>query len=383
MEPPLKIRHYAQKLHAGHRVNRMTVRDFLGLFGVERRGAAKVESIRKMLDDLEITTSPDFTTQWIDAQVSLRLRDGVKEETPAATSLNGEAAQLERGVDALDDTLNEEHDYEAGGIPSEVFALPVLNEPMLSEIPTAEDPTYRIGSLPAANKRVVFVNPNDPLARAVTLMLQHDFSQLPVMQGDREVKGIVTWKSIATKKLFDSPSEAIADYREDARVVDSNRTLFDEIPTIVEYGYVLVRDHQDRRITGIVTASDLSLQFQALSQPFLLCREIELHLRQLLNDKVADEDLSLMGQAPPRDHKISDINELTFGEYVRLIQQPDVWKKLGLKIDARVLMDLLDKVRLIRNDVMHFDPDPMTVEELSTLKEASRLMQTLYEHRSH
>src|SRR2546426_10657058 len=108
-------------------------------------------------------------------------------------------------------------------------------------------------------------------------MLDHDFSQLPVMQGEREVKGVVTWKSVASKQALGFYCETVKECREDARIVDSNRTLFDAIPTIVEHGYVLVRNERDRRITGIVTASDLSLQFQGLAEPFLLLREIELH----------------------------------------------------------------------------------------------------------
>jgi predicted transcriptional regulator len=126
--------------------------------------------------------------------------------------------------------------------------------------------------------------------KAVTLMLQHDFSQLPVMQGEREVKGMITWKSIASKQALGCKCDQVGDCREDARIVDSNRTLFDAIPTIVEYGYVLVRDQRDRRINGVVTASDLSLQFQALAEPFLLLREIELHVRQLLQDKLTTHD---------------------------------------------------------------------------------------------
>ncbi len=141
---------------------------------------------------------------------------------------------------------------------------------------SSDDPTFRIGSLPAANKKLVVVNQNDSLTKAITLMLQHDFSQLPVMHGEREVKGVVTCKSIGSKHALGCPCSQVGHCREDARIVDSNRTLFDAIPTIVEFGYVLVRDQRDRRITGIVTASDLSLQFQALAEPFLLLREIEL-----------------------------------------------------------------------------------------------------------
>jgi hypothetical protein len=39
---------------------------------------------------------------------------------------------------------------------------------------------------------------------------------------------------------------------------------------------------------------------------------------------------------------------------------------------------LLEDVRKVRNDVMHFDPDPMTADELAILKSAVRLMQEVY-----
>jgi hypothetical protein len=36
-------------------------------------------------------------------------------------------------------------------------------------------------------------------------------------------------------------------------------------------------------------------------------------------------------------------------------------------------------VRAIRNDVMHFDPDPMTPDQLEVLKNTAKFMQQLYE----
>jgi hypothetical protein len=200
------------------------------------------------------------------------------------------------------------------------------------------------------------------------------------MQGEREVKGVITWKSIGSKQALGHDCKQVGDCREDARIVDSNRTLFDAIPTIVEYGYVLVRDQRDKRITGIVTASDLSLQFQILAEPFLLLREIELHVRRLLGDKLSTVDFELLGSfALGPKNKPQTVADLTFGEYVRLLQHPQLWSKLNLRIDCGALTALLEEVRLIRNDVMHFDPDPMTPDELGTLKRSVRFMQELYE----
>ena len=82
---------------------------------------------------------------------------------------------------------------------------------------------------------------------------------------------------------------------------------------------------------------------------------------------------------PPRfvSHKISQTSLLA--STVRLLQQPNIWAKLNLNIDKGVLTMLLAEVREIRNDVMHFDPDPMTADELGILKRAARFMQEHYE----
>jgi hypothetical protein len=140
-----------------------------------------------------------------------------------------------------------------------------------------------------------------------------------------------------------------------------------------------VRDQRDRRITGIITASDLSLQFQSLSEPFLLLREIELHIRRILGTKVNESDFQILESVAPANRRVSQIEELTLGQYIRLFQHPDVWTKLALSIDAVEFVQLLDQVREIRNEVMHFDRDPMTKDQLDTLKRTARFMQHLYE----
>jgi CBS domain-containing protein len=382
MDTPDRINYAAQRLKEGHRINRLTVRDFLRLFGAERRGAVKVQAIRNILDSLDLETYPDFETAWIDGPLRLGLKEGVDSVEPsleATECITGPKATSESGEDLiLGGTLSavEQAEEQAASAPISTEAeSPIQNN---SEGPSTEDPTFRIGRMPAANKKVVAVNQNDPLTRAVTLLLQHDFSQLPVMQGEREVKGVITWKSIGSRFALGGKCETVADCREDARVVDSGRTLFDTIPTIVEYGYVLVRDQRDRKITGIVTASDLSLEFRTLSEPFLLLREVELHIRKILAGGIDIQDLAIVNPAPSLHRTPQNIADLSFGDYIRLVQHPAIWPKLNLKIDSKVLVELLNSVRLIRNDVMHFDPDPMTEDDLRSLKQAVHFMQELY-----
>jgi hypothetical protein len=53
---------------------------------------------------------------------------------------------------------------------------------------------------------------------------------------------------------------------------------------IAQHQYVLVQA-PGRTITGIVTSTDLSLQFQQLTEPLLLLDEIEQHIRMLIVGK--------------------------------------------------------------------------------------------------
>lgn len=360
-------------------MNRITVRGFLDEFGAARRGAVKVQAIREILEKHDLKTDPDFATAWIDEPIWLRLKDGF---TPYQIDLDS--------PNAFDDDHGASTSEQAAGDgpPSVSEEAVERAEPAsMSGEPNAagervgvetSDPTFRIGMLPAANRGVIRVDPNDSVTKAISLMLQNDFSQVPVMQGEREVRGMVSWKSIGSRLACNRRCDRIADYEDDARIVNAARTLFDVIPMIVEDGYVLVRQ-RDRRITGIVTASDLSLQFRALAEPFLLLREIELHVRRLIGGKLTREDLDLLGTAEALAHRPQNIADLTFGEYVRLFQRPETWGRLNLKIDCGVLTTTLEDVRKIRNDVMHFDPDPMTDDELRTLKQAVRFISELYQ----
>ncbi len=378
MDIPGKISFAAERLREGHRVNRITVRDFLRHFGIERRGAVKVQEIRHILDSLSLATEPDFETAWIDAPIWLYLTDSSTPPTNPEPRRTGETAPVGEPEIILDGTPSAVQQAVDQVEMAPIAATPeTKTDCRPSEISAIDDPTFRIGRLPAANKPIIGINQNDTLSRAISLLQLNDFSQLPVMRGEREVKGVITWKTIGTALAKGKSTSNLEDCQEEARVVDSNRTLFDVIPMIVEFGYVLVRDQRDKKITGIVTASDLSLEFQSLSEPFLLLREIELHIRKLLEVKLELADLDRVANGQASSRKPENFADLSFGEYVRLIQNPQCWARLGLTVDAGVLTTLLEEIRIIRNDVMHFDPDPMTSDELGKLKQAARFLQQI------
>ena len=214
MEVPGWIDSAALRLRQGHRVNRITVREFLGAFGAERRGSAKVEAIRGTLDSLGLTTDPDFATAWIDAPIWLRLKDGVR---PTSPDLSGGDTPSAGDTESPGDFVLDATPSAVEQAEEQSQSAPMSGEPDTPKHIEAiggtsfEDPTFRIGSLPAANRKLVVVNQGDSLIKAITLMLQYDFAQLPVMQSAREVKGVITWKSIGSKKALGQKCDNVGD----------------------------------------------------------------------------------------------------------------------------------------------------------------------------
>ncbi len=135
----------------------------------------------------------------------------------------------------------------------------------------------------------------------------------------------------------------------------------------------------DRTISGIITSTDLSRQFQQLTEPFLLLGEVEQHVRKLIVGRFTPEHLK--GACDPADgaRLIETVADLTIGEYVRLLENPCNWEKLGVRIDRALFIDQLQNIRRIRNEVMHFDPDPPSAEDLASLRRFVGFMQSLGE----
>ena len=70
-----------------------------------------------------------------------------------------------------------------------------------------------------------------------------------------------------------------------------------------------------------------------------------------------------------KERKPESIDDLTFGEYIALIENPKQWERIGLKsVDRTLFVQSLNEVREIRNDIMHFDPEGIDESSKEKLK---------------
>ena len=347
-----QVKRISEDLENNVAVAPVTVREFLLWYGAERRGHNVVDTIRADLREHGILTVPDFEGSWLDGLIEFRKST---EET------SGDKDEpLDSGVYAAEARINN-------------LEIEMVDESDLYWI--EQDPSHQISKLAAANQGVKSVAPNESLVRVVTIMMMHDFSQLPVMTGERSVRGVISWRSIGHHLSLKRAGDEVRHAMIPAQEVRHDASIFDVIGIISLHDYVLVRDASNK-ISGIVTATDLNQQFRNLSEPFLLIGEIENHIRNIIGEKIIVADLSL-GKGNDDDRVIQGVSDLTFGEYVRLMEKPDCWAKLGLEIDRAYFCEMLEFVRKVRNDVMHFDPDGIKPDQVRGLREFGRALRVL------
>ena len=62
---------------------------------------------------------------------------------------------------------------------------------------------------------------------------------------------------------------------------------------------------------------------------------------------------------------------------MRLLENPKRWENLALRVDRKTFVEELRKINRIRNDVMHFDPDGVGTEDLTTIRKFARFLDDL------
>ncbi len=399
-----KLARIADSFDRGENVEAVTVRELLGWFGADYRGPQINQKIREALSKNNLFTKPELNEQHLDdllkfdqglsplgrlieAKGPMEFHGGQPLTADQADIANGfwlerildcfsewwdqhpsaTHSEIKAKIDALAllDCVDLFDNKTADIIPFPIVKLP-LNQEHASVVrerpPEIVDSTVRIGQLPCANKPPTYVAPNSSIRAAMTIMMHNDFSQLPVMINDRDLKGAVSWRSIG-ERLLDNANltgevrDFMDKYPEKPRVLSADMPLLEAVDEIVKYEYVIVIDRA-KKISGIVTLTDVSEKLNDLSASFVLLAEIEEYVRNFIEcGNISDKDLQLVRD--PRDEKrrINKVSDLTLGESIRILERPNLWEKIRISADKKYFLEELHKIKIIRNNVMHFNPN--------------------------
>jgi CBS domain-containing protein len=228
------------------------------------------------------------------------------------------------------------------------------------------------------------VQKNDAATAALDLMIEHDFSQLPVVDENRTLLGMITYESILRaarsfnaklSDLFvrDAMISAPFHYRED--------DLFDLLDELKLTNAVVIIE-PGGCVIGVVTNCDTSEFLRSRTEDLMHVEDIEFIIKELIKRTYVDEkgELNLdrlqTAIGKPRvqagkqteEKKPKAFEELNLGDYINLLMTRDIWNFCApiLKIQKESLYDLLVKIRQTRNDLAHFRSEisPRSRDEL-------------------
>lgn len=240
----------AAALEPGNEVS-ITVRKLIAYWNAERRGYWIRKQVEKNLAERGLRTVPSFVDGWIDNTVRLiPLRD--QDHTPTGD----DADSVEETIPASD-SQETQSDLMAGGLTFEDLDRALFE-----------------GMRPAV---ISAVSREDTLAKAQSLMMRYDYSQLPVMSSAHTCRGAVSWESIARTVVHKSGA-TLTDCIVPVDQLSLSDDVLSNVAKITANGFVVTKDGQGH-VCGVVTTADISAAFEELSGPFLLIGIAEQLLR--------------------------------------------------------------------------------------------------------
>ncbi|MEU1798724.1 CBS domain-containing protein [Streptomyces californicus] len=310
----------------------LTVRDLLDWWGASRRGYLISEQIASELTNHGLSTVPDFAAVGIDDRVTLTGpsldTEDMDEGTAEPEAATEQAEPRTTGTATTATTSGNTEDK---------------SEPLQGQT---------VGNLPSALRGVVSVTSSASFEEVFTKMQLNGYSQLPVLNGTRNLQGAVTWESIAQARYKNSQalfSQAIVK----AHDVSYADHLIDVLPYLEQYGFLLVRD-QTKQIAGIITIADVAAEYGATARPFLLIGDLDRRLRRVISEGLDLQEVITLCD-PDKLRNITAFGQMSYGDYQQILSNQRQWDKLGWPLDRKSFVARLDELREVRNELMHFN----------------------------
>ncbi|WP_307537073.1 CBS domain-containing protein [Streptomyces sp. V3I8] len=364
---------------------KLAVRDLLSIWDFVSRSGKATATIRRDLDELGLAVVPPLTEvpsiDHIVRVVPIGLAPEAKRQSLGEETVNLEL-EPEEGDESAEDLLVKE---EAGSPDTGDIGLTAVGA-VESESGDDDEESARpapvlvtVGRLSSARSELKTVRLTDPLSRAVELLSENAYDQLPVLDDDGHLCGSITWREIgatnrpATALVRDAAVLKVRSIRTDEPMVDC-------LADVADHGCVFVIN-PDGSLSGIVTGHDLVHRFEQELRPYALIQELELRLRRalrkaLMQVKETRGEYGLPGD-PTKIVKLAH-QGMNFSDYIALLKRDDVWQATGWQFPQQSFADRMDRVRKIRNETMHFHTsDDDRINVVKEIQVALQMLKTV------
>lgn len=247
---------------------------------------------------------------------------------------------------------------------------------------------------------------DEPAQAALAVMIEHDYSQMPVVDAEERPVGMVSSDSIVRAlHYFDITLPALRVSHALMKVARHHLEddLFELLDVLRDSYAVLIVD-SDNKLAGIVTSYDATEYFRRRSEDIMLVEDVEMMVREYIlaaftdpNGELKQDELDAFvaetlsenndlrgrfakalsaylagesGTKPKLDQtllnnawqhiatkgKKRDFSDLTLANYVALLTRKDRWQfyQSTFGLEPNALYKVLDEVRKIRNGLAHF-----------------------------
>lgn len=183
---------------------------------------------------------------------------------------------------------------------------------------------YPVMNLIEGRSEPISVRPADSVARALSLMIEYEFGQLPVVDEADRPLGMVTHESIL--KALSNFCVKLDELRVSNAVVRAQTyrpedDLFDLLDRLKETNAVLIVDGEERLI-GIVTSYDSTEYFRRRAEDMMLVEDIESMVKDLVLAAFTDETGEIdQAKLQPVIEAVASSTTALMGRYRKALQR--------------------------------------------------------------
>ncbi|RPJ38434.1 MAG: CBS domain-containing protein, partial [Chloroflexi bacterium] len=233
---------------------------------------------------------------------------------------------------------------------------------------------FQVQQIIQGKSKPVCVKKEDPAAAALSLMIEHDYSQIPVARaqdGQAIPEGMVTYEGIlrAVRNFRARIDDLkVRDVMVAAPIHDVEDDLFDILDRLKATNAVLIVSGESPDLVGIVTSYDSTEYFRGRTEDLMRVEDIEIMIKELIltaytNDggeidqpRLAAAIARVTGSRPGGDDRKHAFDDLTLSDYIMLLIYKETWPFFEdiFKLPRDAVNQLLGGVREVRNALAHF-----------------------------
>lgn len=203
------------------------------------------------------------------------------------------------------------------------------------------------------------------MREALTLMIQNDYSQLPVVDENGELFGLISYETISRRYFHSSALVPLLDLKvnhclDPAVTLPRDADIFEALDRLQD-AYAVVITEENKPV-GILTDYDMAHFFRDLTGDLLIVENIETSLRQIAQVVLSDDEameaalIASFGKDKGRPGEPRrPFDRLSFGELMHLIMHPANWQSFdAILAPLELFRQYMDQVRQHRNQLTHF-----------------------------